>query len=196
MTSKIVTLMALGALTAAACDGESGPDAPEQAGGIAAAAEDEVREIRAEADADAVLDEIVVAEGASVRFIDERASVADGGVGMLAHGIPRFAEAVRALELTPLELYLTLAPGEEAPERLWEDHDAVAELQGRASRAPRAFRLEERGAGPGGGHLRRAGSRAAVHDDERYAPHHRDLLPVGRGFLPGHRRQPGRVRLV
>lgn len=149
ITSKIVTLMALAALTGA-CDAETEPDAPEQAGGIVAAAEDEVREIRAEADADAILDEIVLAEGASVRFVDEQVSIEDGGVGMLARGMPRFADAVRALELTPLELYLALAPEKEAPARLWEDHDQAVELQGRESRAPRAFRLEQGALAPAG----------------------------------------------
>ncbi|MCY1004347.1 hypothetical protein OV079_01950 [Nannocystis pusilla] len=147
-----MTLMALAALTGA-CDAETGPDAPEQAGGIVAAAEDEVREIRAEADAEAILDEIVLAEGASVRFVDEQVSIEDGGVGMLARGMPRFADAVRALELTPLELYLALAPEKEAPARLWEDHDQAVELQGRESRAPRAFRLEQ-------GRWRRPGTRS------------------------------------
>ena len=42
-TSKIVTLMAFGALTMGACDAETGSDAPEQAGGIVAAVEDDER---------------------------------------------------------------------------------------------------------------------------------------------------------
>lgn len=88
----------------------------------------------------AILDEIDLGDGASVRFIDERVSVAAGGIGVLARGIPRFQAAVSALDLTPLELYLALAPAKQAPARLYEDHEATSD------RAPRAFRLDESGA--------------------------------------------------
>lgn len=128
-----LTLMALGALTTMACDVDSGPEVVEAADAVA----DEALVADAD-DEGAILDELVLAEGVRVRFVDERVSIADGGIGMLALGIPRFAEAVHSLELTPLELYLALAPENDAPARLWEDHARLA-----ASPTPRAFRLEQ-----------------------------------------------------
>ncbi len=83
-----------------------------------------------------VIAEITLAEGATVRFIDQ-SDAENTSIGMLTTGIPGFAAAVRKLELTPLEVYRALAPELEAPALLVEHHLQRAELQGRVSLEPR-----------------------------------------------------------
>lgn len=89
-----------------------------------------------------VIAEFQVGDAGILRFVDESASARGGGVGMLAINIPRFSATVSALELTPLELYRALAPGEQVPEVLRKHHIRYAELHGRGSPEPREVMLE------------------------------------------------------
>lgn len=94
-------------------------------------------------DADAIIDEITLDEGAVVRFVDEGVSVPGGGVGMLALGIPGFGAEIRRLDLTPLEVYGALAPHKDPPKILRDHHLAAVALQDRPHPEPRKYHLED-----------------------------------------------------
>lgn len=135
-------LLGLGAVALAltACDDPTGPDAlagdePVTIEPVAftAAASDEPA---AKDEGANVLAEVTLAEGASVRFIDESFD-GEVHVGILTMGVPGLLASFGEQELTPLELHLALAPEQEAPALLWEHHDAAAQRQGRSSPAPR-----------------------------------------------------------
>jgi hypothetical protein len=101
----------------------------------------EARPRQDESEADAILVEIAVGDRGSIRFIDERRSFPDGSIGLLAQGASRLLSSAQDQGLSPLELYMALAPGAESPRRLQEHHIALVEAQGRASAVPREFRV-------------------------------------------------------
>lgn len=114
--------------------GCQGGEEPEGLAGIEAAPESD--------EAAAILAEIKVGERATVRFVDESVSVPEGGVGVLMIGAPQLSAGYRELDLTPLELYLAIAPGADVPELLREDHRAAVEARGLASAAPRRISVD------------------------------------------------------
>jgi hypothetical protein len=83
---------------------------------------------------DAILAEFKVGEAAGIRFVDEAVSIPNGGVGVLIYGAHVRSEEK---DLTPLELYLALAPESEIPARLVENHQEIVRAERRASFEPR-----------------------------------------------------------
>lgn len=124
-----------------ACDAPEG-DAAGAEEFLVTPAADELAAEPAEDEGEAILAEVEVEGGASVLFLDGGVVEGERGVAMFAIGAPGFAAAVHELEMTPLEVFLALAPGSDAPEELREQHAAAAERQGRASPEPRAFHVQ------------------------------------------------------
>ncbi|WAS93744.1 hypothetical protein [Nannocystis punicea] len=101
------------------------------------------------ADADEMQEEAVIAEfragtSTGVRFVDERVSFPEGGVGMLVYGTPQLLIESEQHGLTPLEVYMALSGDshESAPERLLEDHLERVRLQDRATAIPRRLGMQ------------------------------------------------------
>ncbi len=93
-------------------------------------------------DAAAIIAEVKLENGNTLRFIDEGLSTDAGGVGMLELTLPNtqpLLATVREENATPLEVFLMAAPHQEAPEKLLVSHQAQSKT------LPRSLTLKTAG---------------------------------------------------
>ncbi|WAS92764.1 hypothetical protein [Nannocystis punicea] len=88
--------------------------------------DDENVAVSSDSDTPGVIAELRVRERSFVRFIDERLSCPECGIGMLVLNAPEVSAGIAELKLTPLEVFLALAPEAVVPGALRADHFAGA----------------------------------------------------------------------
>lgn len=142
-TLRTLLTSGLLALALVACGRATGPEtAPDgfvQAphGGLAA-------DVDPGLEAAAILDEVTLANGNTLRFIDESVSGVDGGIGMLeviAPDATSVLATIREQKPTPLEVFLSMVPGRPAPAALIAHHESLASARG-LDPAPRTLSYE------------------------------------------------------
>ena len=100
-------------------------------------------------DAAAIIAEVRLENGNTLRFIDEGLSTDAGGVGMLELTLPNtqpLLATVREENATPLEVFLMAAPHQEAPEKL-VTHQAQRKAQPRSLTLKTAGELQTQDGG-------------------------------------------------
>ena len=85
-------------------------------------------EAQGQDDARAIIEEVELANGNLVRFIDESVSFEGGGIGMLEIIVDESKPLLASLDAsaTPLEVFQALAPERSAPSQLLDHHQRMA----------------------------------------------------------------------